>query len=286
MPGRVHLAAKEQWCWSGSRNLLVLLLFLCSSAASALTPLTEIAPTNVELGAFAATVVGALTRLRSKTNGLEKQVRTVHVVGASSVEAAVDWTPVCESGVSVVLVGPQVESSGQDEGGCVTTVKGLYSAAAVRSAQQPEPDAVFLLNSDLYMPYWARTLADLLRQGIPVVVTMYCQYEGAKLERLLKWADVELTPERLAEADATVQSHPVHAQFAVGHASAGDGGVPEPDILWSFDANPHAHDKPKNCYNADQHGTRNGYWLSFRGQRRMIPPEPPREGVAEQKAEL
>ena len=249
------------------------LLLLCYTATTALKPLTEIPPSHTELRAFPATVVGALAKLRGLVGVSSQPV--VHVIGASSVEASVDWAPVCESGASVVLVGPQLESKAPTQGGCVTSVQGLYSVEAIRAARQPEPDAVILFNSDMYMPYWSRTLADLLRQAIPVVVTMYCQYEGAKLETLLKWADVELTPEKLARADVSVRSHPVHARFAEGHASAGDGGVPEIETLWSFEANPHAHDKPKNCYHQGQHGTRNGYWLSFSGKQRMLPPIKP-----------
>ena len=62
-------------------------------------------------------------------------------------------------------------------------VRGLYSANLVRAslgdAAAAEPDAFLLLNADAYMPYWRRTLAGLLQSGKPIVLTLYCQYEGA-----------------------------------------------------------------------------------------------------------
>ena len=57
--------------------------------------------------------------------------------------------------------------------------------------------------------------------------------------------------------------------FAEGHAGTAAGvsigDIPEARILWPFDANPHAHAAPKECYSLQEHGTRNAYWMAFTG---------------------
>ena len=151
---------------------LARLCCLCAALPPSLapsTPLTEIAPDAEELQAFAATLSGALRRLRAEEGGLEAPV--VHVVGASSVEAAVGWGSVCtETGgggcnCSLVLAGPQAESPSQQP--CVRAVPGLWSRQLLRSTHTPPPDVVLLHNADLYMIHWRRTLAEMLQVGSP-----------------------------------------------------------------------------------------------------------------------
>jgi hypothetical protein len=153
---------------------------LAGSTAS-LTSLTEINATTVELEAFAATVAAALVKI----GGLETPV--VHIVGASAVEAAVNWAPLCQTGASLVLLGPQAlppapAAAGTSGGAadCVTTIQGLYSISAIQAVLGPraaQPDMIMLHNADVYMPYWRRTLAELLQIRKPIVLTVYCEYE-------------------------------------------------------------------------------------------------------------
>jgi len=118
----------------------------CVWSCSSLTPLTKIAPTAVELEAFAATVVAALATLR-EMGELTVPHPVVHVVGASNVEAAVDWSPVCAVGATVVLIGPEAvplvatkgtttvdDTDGQSNTRCVSVVRALYTRAAVGAA--------------------------------------------------------------------------------------------------------------------------------------------------------
>lgn len=256
----------------------VLLPLLLAPTTSALTPLTDIKPTDAELDAFASTVVGALAKLgrdvRSKTP-------VIHVVGASAVEEAVDWRPVCQAGASVVLVGPQVveqrEAGSPPRPECVAVVRGLYSRDLVKAAlggrdagdagaRLAKPDLLVLLNADLYMTYWRRTLAELLQIGRPVVVTMYCEYEGALMERLFNWQEMEFTADALAQCDSAVHQA-FGSAHAAEHSQAGGGYVPEARTLWEFEANPHAHEVPRECYSGSAHGTRNGHWMAFTGGR-------------------
>ena len=103
-----------------------------------LTPMTEIVPTEVELDAFSATVVGAIGRLR----GIPRPP-VVGILGASPVESAVDWQAGCLIAKAVVLIGPQVEPVEDSTGdGCVTTYRGLYNSEEV----YPEPDVFVLMN--------------------------------------------------------------------------------------------------------------------------------------------
>jgi hypothetical protein len=140
------------------------------------TPLTEIAAEPVELAAFASTVSGAISKLNLSHLG---RPAVVHIVGASRVERAVDWNLVCaqHGGARIVLIGPQVGGTlGADDGvqsstsdGChVTAVDGLFSRSLLLDelgASDPaiDPDVVVLHNADVYMPYWRRTLAELLQ---------------------------------------------------------------------------------------------------------------------------
>ena len=264
---------------------------ICPPAAAKSVPLTAIEPTPVELASFAATVVGALAKLRTDVTDLPEKA-VVHIIGASPVESAVDWSPLCQQGGGdasfVVLVGPNAVA-GEDtwQGGCVTAVKGLYEpgGAAMRHALGPNnaaaaerPDVIVLLNADAYMPYWRRTLAGLLLMGKPVVVTMYCEYEGHKLSRNLDWHKLEFNAPALAECDQMVRSQ-WGSTVADAHRRAVDtatinpqDSIPEPHMLWKLEENPHASEPPRNCYDAaisgadpTEHGVRNAYWLAFTG---------------------
>ena len=129
--------------------------------ALALTPLTEISLTKPEGDAFVATLRGALDKL--KLEGARPRV--VHLLGASDVEDAVDWSPLCEGTEvpALVLIGPQVIERPPD-GGCVHTVKGLYSNGTVHKAlgaTLATPDVIMLHNADLYTCPWRRTLAEV-----------------------------------------------------------------------------------------------------------------------------
>ena len=170
------------------RALAALLLSTAVGPAASPTPLTEIAPVDVELQAFAATVDGALRKLELST-----AAPVVHIVGASGVEDAVDWSAVCAKhpGARLVLVGPQavrendlkVARYEETTDSCtVDVVSGMYSEAlmlAELGSDHPAtlPDMIMLHNADIYMPYWRRTLAELLRVAVPVVLTVYCEFE-------------------------------------------------------------------------------------------------------------
>jgi hypothetical protein len=157
---------------------VALLLGCCGpwlQAASERTPLTEIAPEPVELAAFAATVSGALSKLT--TVGSRRQP-VVHVVGASSVERSVDWGAVCteHDGARIVLIGPQIggaidaseAAAWSGVPNCqVTAVEGMFSESLLLAELGPadpaiHADMIMLHNADIYMPYWRRTLAELL----------------------------------------------------------------------------------------------------------------------------
>lgn len=164
-----------------------------------------------------------------------------------------------------------------------------------------EPDVVMLHNADVYMPYWRRTLAELLqmqskpqctctcitfahesdgergcphancRRAVtgPVVLTVYCEYEVHKVDRMLNWAELEFTDGAFAECDNILAKS--FGRHVGHHAAAGAGTVPEPRTLWDFEPNPHAHKPPRNCYSDDimkgeVHGVRNAYWRAFTGE--------------------
>jgi hypothetical protein len=207
--------------WSVRPSWLAVLLVGTTTAT--LTPLTKIAPTAVELDAFAATVVGVLDKLDTlgelgsgsgggsasgsahrddQRDAVEPDSttdespggaaaaaaaarlphRVVHVVGASSVEAAVDWTAVCLTGATVVLLGPEaVPLTQSGAGDCVLVVPGVFSRTLVASSSDPAvaavgiPDVFVLLNCDLYHIQWRRSLAELLLTRKPVALTTYCE---------------------------------------------------------------------------------------------------------------
>lgn len=159
--------------------MLHLLLLSAYTVHASLQPLTEITPTPEELAVFPATVLGAVDKL-----GLARSGAVVHLIGTSSVEALADWTPVCDSGVTLVMVGPEavpLAHDSQAEGGCVSVVRGVYSRAIVASSSNPhaataaDPDVIVLLNADLYHIQWRRSLAELLLSRKPLVVTTYCE---------------------------------------------------------------------------------------------------------------
>ena len=256
--------------------LLVLLLSALPPSSISLTPLTQIKATPVELSAFAATVVGLVEKLRVERELRHPTAPVVHIVGASDVEDAVNWAPVCALGATVVLVGPKIVP--REARACVTVVRGLYSRALVAGklsralgwAGGAEPDVVVLLNADVYTCPWRRTLVDLLQSGIPFVVTMYCEFEGHQLDRMLRWSDIEFGEGRMRQWDEVVK-HIYGTDLTDAHApsvpSVGVGAVPEARYLWEFEANPHAHSPPKDCYGGTQHGVRNSYWLALTGAR-------------------
>ena len=237
---------------------LFLAALACKGTAS-LTPLTQIEPTNIELDAFAATVEGALAKLQAPTRR-----STVHILGASATEAAVDWSRLCESGHTLVLVGPKVaEVDGGAE--CVTTIAGLYSRELVRTS--PDPDALVLLNADLYMCEWRRTLAELLQRHTPIVLTIYCEYEGAAMDRLLRWPEVEFAPAQIAQCDDVTRQ--IYGSLGARTLDTTDvGRVPDVRTLWPLAPNPHAHAAPKESgcrADSEAHGVRNAYWMAFAG---------------------
>lgn len=168
--------------WRTLAMLLSGLLVTCvcrGATGDKLKPLTEIAPTEVELGAFSATVLGALEKLGFGP-GTSAAPPVIHLVGASPVEAAVDWTPVCDTGARVVLVGPQaVPLTGTGQGDCVSVVEAVYTRDAVGKsaahAEEADPDLIVLLNADLYHIQWRRSLAELLISRKPAVLTTYCE---------------------------------------------------------------------------------------------------------------
>ena len=174
---------------------LARLCCLCAALPPSLapsTPLTEIAPDAEELQAFATTLSGALRRLRAEGGGLAAAAPVVHVVGASSVEAAVDWGSVCTAtdgggcNCSLVLAGPQAEPPSQQLP-CVRAVPGLWSRQLLRSTDTPPPDVVLLHNADLYMIHWRRTLAEMLQVGSPPTPSTPALLAFAWLR--CRWAD-------------------------------------------------------------------------------------------------
>ena len=232
------------------------------TSRAALPPLTTIEATADERAAFRETLVGALKRVHGRK---ESYTSVVHVVGASEVEASIDWTPLCNLGVNLLLVGPKIDPGSVTGTNCVSAVRALYSRAAVEtSGKVPptmiHPDLIIGFNLDIYMPYWRRTVADLLQSRTPVVVTMYCAYEGYKFDRFLKWPEVEFSTKGFLAAPA-----------AQAELNVGDGPIPAFENLWKFQPNPHAHANPVNCYSqavmkGELHGTRNSFWVSFRGE--------------------
>ena len=253
-------------------------LLLAAGSGGALTPLTEIAPDGEELRAFSTTLLNALQRARVVS------VRPViHVVGATSVEDRVDWSALCASGATVLLVGPQVEPIGKMVGSplvprlrqsesCVTAIRGLYSQAllvAALGAGHPSatPDLAVALNADIYMHYWRRTLAELLLLEKPVVVTFYCEYEGRELGAVLDHPAVGFSAAALEKCDAYIRRR--YRGDADAHLMAIPQRMPRIAQLWAFEPNPSAHAAPVSCTTKPfRHGIRNSFWMGFAGQLR------------------
>ena len=224
-------------------NTIILLLHLISSSstpANPPVPLTKIQATQIELKVFPSTLLSAIQKLTVPIN-------VIHVIGASDVEASIDWSPVCQKNIHIVLIGPKataLTSQNIATTNCTTVVVSKYSRSIVAQELATEthlhnPSLVIGFNVDIYMPYWKDTMVDIVHSGVPVVVTLYCQYEGAKLARLLKWE----------YDDAT--------------------------LVWDLEANPFAHKKPVNCYKTSvmkglEHGVRNSFWMSFQGITRNL----------------
>ena len=254
--------------------LLLILLFATPTQSIDLTQMKPSSIKEIELQAFSKTVENALINL----NLQEKESIVIHILGASNVENEVNWNPLCEKyHASFVLIGPNLDSDLDLDLGdesCVTRVKSLYGREALRLAlgkTKPHlvsPDLIVGHNLDIYMIYWRRTLAELLQMCKPVVVTMYCSYEGHKLVRLLKWKEQEFSAASFAECDRRLKMNQnAHVSEDVGTV----GVIPDILTLWKFQENPHAHAKPKNCYAKDimegtDHGVRNSFWFAFQGK--------------------
>ena len=136
--------------------MTILCAFLLLGLTAGLQPLTEIKPDAQELAVFPSTLRAALKKAAPDA---PLQGTVIHVVGATLVEDLADWSPLCEDGATIVLVGPQVEPmqvmlkgreiverdrSGQH---CVTVIRGLYSRGFLRQAlgnghPATDPDAV------------------------------------------------------------------------------------------------------------------------------------------------
>lgn len=136
--------------------MTILCAFLILGLTAGLQPLTEIKPDAQELAVFPSTLRAALKKAAPDA---PLQGTVIHVVGATLVEDLADWSPLCEDGATIVLVGPQVEPmqvmlkgreiverdrSGQH---CVTVIRGLYSRGFLRQAlgnghPATDPDAV------------------------------------------------------------------------------------------------------------------------------------------------
>ena len=246
-----------QWC--------LVFLWVHAAFSSSPPPLTTIAPTPIERSAFRATVEGGLQRLQTP-------VKVVHLIGASDVEASVDWLPLCQKyGVTFLLVGPKlIESTVNNKADhCVHYLTNLYTKEALADSQLDSslltPDLLVGLNVDIYMIYWRRTLGEMLQTGKPIIVTVYCGYEGHKLVRLMKWKEQSFSPQALLQCDGFNKRTPSGAD----RAAVLD--TPEIVTLWEFEPNPHAHAKPKNCYGkaimeGKDHGVRNSFWIGFQGK--------------------
>lgn len=243
----------------------------------ALDPLTQIEPDAAELGVFPITLSAALARA-----GVLPDKSVIHVVGATSVEDSVDWSSFCQKGASVVLVGPQVAPIGKFVKGaavlpreklgqeCVTVVRGLYSRGVLRAAlgdqhEAVEPDMVIVFNADVYMDYWRRTLGELLQIRKPVVVSMYCEYEGGEITKVFD-ADDAFAASALEAGDEYIRKRYRGDANADLDATLLTDPMPQAQILWAFERNPHAHLPPQDCLAKPyRHGVRNSFWMAFVG---------------------
>ena len=96
----------------------ILFTLACSSCCItvALDPLTHFLPNEEELQVFPKTLLAALSKIASSSTSTQDTAtpvansanRVVHIVGASDVEDAVDWSGMCQDGFTLVLVGPMV----------------------------------------------------------------------------------------------------------------------------------------------------------------------------------
>lgn len=257
----------------------LLLRLVCVAAIAALDPLTQIAPDSEELAVFPATLRAALVRAGvPPRSGL-----VVHIVGATRVEDAVDWSALCQDGLTLVLAGPQVEPLAKmvkgeaivprekgPEQACVLVVRGLYSVGVVREAlgeshPAATPDLAIAFNADVYMDYWRRTLAGMLQMRTPVVVTVYCEYERDELSKVLtdtsafsvdaiEAGDAYIRKRYRGDADDFLDLTPLAAP------------LPAARTLWTFEPNPQAHRDPIDCLEKPyRHGVRNAFWVAFSG---------------------
>ena len=264
---------------------LLLLLLLSAVAtitpATSLTPLTTIEPTEAELMVFGNTFHAAIDRFDLP----DQQASIVHVVGASAVEDTVNWRLLCDDGMRIVLVGPQVAPIGtmtaspivprDDRPGeeCVTVVRALYSRAAMAAAlgaTHPElvtPDAIIVFNADVYMHYWRRTLAEIVLTRKPVAITFYCEFERKEVRRAL--LPINFGAEAIAACDAHLAKR--YRGDADAFLFAPLPALPALKMLWEFEQNPHIAGEPTSC-EADPetgefaHGVRNAYWIAFEGE--------------------
>ena len=283
--------------------VLVLVLCLCHEAES-LTPLTQIAPSSVELAAFVATLHAAVdATIVGPRSGGDERPNAVHIVGVNFVEQSIDWAPLCASGrFNFLLIGPMVDPVAKLQGSpvvqplgakrgheCVCVVRSLYSREAVTDALGAThplalPDIVFVFNADIYMPVWRRSLLSMVSFSVPVVVTFYCEYEGKLLSDLLDAPQVQLSANAVASCDADIAKK--YRQDAARFLQPAVGPAPtRVEWLWRFSPNPHAHTPPRSCVTVPyQHGVRNSFWVSFRGAE--FSGAGAAEGASEDKDEL
>jgi hypothetical protein len=230
------------------------------------TPPTEFDLAKAEGDSFVATLRAALDKLSPSWMTLPQR-RVVHLLGASEAEDLVDWSSLCKMAnpPSLVFIGPQVVE--RQTGSCVHTLKGLYSHDKVHKAVPAlsTPDLILIYNADLHMCPWRRTLVELLQSGRPVVLTTYCEHEGAMMQRLFRSPDLfdpELVPAALESCDAIVRHLPVYGIHAEDHATVGRGLVPWARELWPIEANPNAPLPPLEDGDCS---VRNSYWMAFHG---------------------
>ena len=204
-------------------------------------------------------------------------------MGATAVEDAVDWSPLCDDGLTLVLVGPQVEPLAKMVKGeevvprerpgqeCVTVIRGLYSPGMVREvlgaqSAAASPDVVVSFNADVYMDYWRRTLGSLLLSRTPVVVSMYCEYEDSELSKVLA-EPTAFSSSALEAGDAYVRRrYRGDADDFLLHTPMDATTTLSARSLWAFEPNPNAHLPPVDCLAKPyRHGVRNSFWTAFVG---------------------
>ena len=282
---------------SHRHRYFICLLMTVLHANHALTPLTEIQASEEELNVFPLTMRAALSRAGIKLSGA-----IVHVMGASDVEDAVDWSILCRDGLTIVLVGPQVaplakmvrgeevvarKRTGQE---CVQVIRSLYSVDVVKDALGTEgsaaadPDLVIAFNADVYQEYWRRTLASLMLLRIPVAVTFYCEYEGGELSKVLDKPISAFSADAMDTGDGYIRKRyrGDADHFLALTLAAPAAQLPAARSLWQFEPNPNAHRPPIDCLAKPyRHGVRNAFWTAFIGAVAPVrEPEPDEEGQA------